>query len=71
MDTPEIKARIDKFNKNVTERLSNDNFKLKEGETVIYDDIDDVSDNDKLDYIETNDQNINHAVERDNNNEDY
>ena len=44
--------RIDTFNVNVAERLNDDNFKLKEGEAIIYDDVDDVSDNDNLGYIE-------------------
>ena len=33
----------------VAERLNDDNFKLKEGEAIIYDDIDDVSNNYNLD----------------------
>ena len=65
MDTPETKTRRNEFNVNVTERLNDDNFKLKEGEGIIYDDIDDVSDNDNLGYIETSHWNMNHAVKRD------
>ena len=34
-DKPETKARIDKFNEDVVERLNDDNFKLKEGEAII------------------------------------
>ena len=65
LDKPETKACIDEFNKAITERLKDDNSKLKEGEAIIYDDIDDdVSDSDKLGHIEPNVQNMNHAVER-------
>ena len=52
---PETKARIDEFNEAVTERLKDDNFKLKEGKAIIYDDIDDdVSNNDNLGHTESN-----------------
>ena len=65
MDKPETKARIDEFIEAVTERLKDDNCKLKEEEAIIYDDIDDdVSDNDNLGHIESNVQSMNHAVER-------
>ena len=70
LNTPESKTRIDKFNVNVAKRLNNDNFKLKEGEAIIYNDVDDVSDNDNLGYIEASDRNMNHAVERDDHNDD-
>ena len=56
---------MDEFNKTVTERLKGDNFKFKEGEAIIYDDIDDdVSNNDNLGHNEPNVQNMNDAVER-------
>ena len=61
-DKPETKARIDKFNEDVVVRLNDTNFKLPEGEAIIYDDIDDVSDNDNLGYIESSDRIMNDAV---------
>ena len=70
LDTPETKTCIDKCNVDVAERLNDNSFKLKEGRAIIYDDIDDVSDNDKLGYIETSDRNMNHAVEKDDHNDD-
>ena len=70
MNTPETKTRIDEFNENVAERLHDDNFKLKEGEAIIYDDVDNVRDNNNLGYIEASDRNMNHAVGRDDHNDD-
>ena len=46
--------------------MKDDNFKLTEGEAIIYDNIDDVGDNDNLGYLEPNVQNMKDAVERDN-----
>ena len=45
--------------------MEDDNFKLTKEETIIYDNIDDVGDNDNLGYLKPNVQNINHAVEHD------
>ena len=50
LDKPETKVHIDKFNEDVAERLKDDNCKLPQGEAIIYNDIDDVSDNDNLGY---------------------
>ena len=61
---PETNAEIDMFNTALTEQLKDDNSKLAEGEDIIYDDIDDVSDNDNLGYLEPNVQNMKDAVER-------
>ena len=52
------------FNTAVTERLKDDNFRLIEGEAISYDNIDDVSENDNLGYLEPNVQNMKDAVER-------
>ena len=35
LNTPETKTHINKFNVDVVERLNDDNFKLKEGKTII------------------------------------
>ena len=52
---PETKDRLDESNKAVTDRLKDDNFKLEEGEAIIYGDIDDdVSDDNNLGHIEPN-----------------
>ena len=48
---PATKVCIDTFNKAVTERLNDNNFRLIEGEAIIYDNIDDMSDNDNLGHI--------------------
>ena len=70
LDKPETKAGIDKFNEDVAERLNDDKFKLKEGEAIIYNDIDDVSDNDNLGYAESSDRIMNDAVEGDDHKDD-
>ena len=70
LDTPKTKTRIDEFDVDVAEWLNDDSFKLKEGEAIIYNDIDDVSNNDDLGSIETSDRNMNHAVKRDDHNDD-
>ena len=70
LDTPVTKTSIDTFNVNVAEQLNNDNFKLKEKEVVIYDDVDDVNDNNNLGCIEASDWNMNHADKRDDHNDD-
>ena len=46
------------------EQLKDDNFKLKEGEAIIYDDVD-VDDNDNLGHPEPSVQNTKDAVKRD------
>ena len=70
MDTPETKTRIDDFNVNVAERWNDDNFKLKAGEAIIYDNIDDVSNNINLGYIDASGRNMNHTVKSDDYNDD-
>ena len=63
MEQPGTKARIDLFNKAFTEGLKDDNFKLTEREAIIYDNIDDVGNNNSLGYLESNVQNMNSVVE--------
>ena len=65
LEQPRTKAWIDLFNTTRTEKLKDDIFKLTEGEAIIYDNIDDVDDNDNLGYLEPNIQNMKDAVERD------
>ena len=59
---PGSKAQIDLFNTNLTERLKDDNFQLKEEEAIIYDAIDD---NDSLAYPKPKVQNMKNATECD------
>ena len=54
------------FNTTFTEQLKDDNFKLKEGEALIYKDEDLIEyEHDYLDSLKPDVKNMNHAVERD------
>ena len=62
MEQPGTKPQIDSFHTALIERLKDDNFKLAEGEAIIYDNIDDVGHNDSLGYLKANVQNMKYAV---------
>ena len=59
------------FDTALAERLKDDNFSITEGEALIYEDEDLVEDeNDNINFLESSKKNTNHAVERNDYNDD-
>ena len=66
MEQPGTKERVQIFDADLMEWLKGDNFNLKEGEVLIYEDKDLMKyKNDNLDSFGPNVKNMNHAVEAD------